>query len=421
MAKNSKPDMSCARVKQYNASEISKAERHNERKNETYENINVVAERIPFNIYFKSPEFETYMETLKQMETQGKISTRGLRSDATLFDEIIIDVNTMYFEKNGGYDYAKQFYEEAYHFIEEKFGTDNVISAVMHADEINKAVTDDLGKDVYHYHLHAVVLPVVDKEILWSKRCKDVQLRGTVKEVIKQISHSKKWASNIPVTDEKGDVVLRKNGKPKYRASYSILQDELFEYMSERGFKGFQRGELGSTAENLTSLQYQIMKDKKRLSDIQERIQEEKVNYKSNHNLFKTFNEIDDIGQKTFTGKVSMTKEDYSHLTTLAKEGITSRSEIHRLKDDIDYYQQRYYENSTALKTMENRYYELKEKCKPFLMAMEHFPDLVKMFVDKFKELFSIKEAQERKAKEEKEMARKLKRMQNRSRNRWER
>ena len=53
------------------------------------------------------------------------------------------------------------------------FGADNVISAVMHADEINVAATEELGKEVYHYHLHAMVLPVVEKEILWSKRCKD--------------------------------------------------------------------------------------------------------------------------------------------------------------------------------------------------------------------------------------------------------
>ena len=38
MAKNSKADMSCARVKKYTSSDVSKAERHNERKNETYEN-----------------------------------------------------------------------------------------------------------------------------------------------------------------------------------------------------------------------------------------------------------------------------------------------------------------------------------------------------------------------------------------------
>ena len=40
MAKIDKADMSCARVKQYTASDVSKAERHNERKNETYENMN---------------------------------------------------------------------------------------------------------------------------------------------------------------------------------------------------------------------------------------------------------------------------------------------------------------------------------------------------------------------------------------------
>ena len=42
MAKNNKADMSCARVKKYTASDVSKAERHNERKNETYENMNVI-------------------------------------------------------------------------------------------------------------------------------------------------------------------------------------------------------------------------------------------------------------------------------------------------------------------------------------------------------------------------------------------
>ena len=52
MAKNNKADMSCARVKQYAASDVSKAERHNERKNETYENINVIEDRIPYNVHF---------------------------------------------------------------------------------------------------------------------------------------------------------------------------------------------------------------------------------------------------------------------------------------------------------------------------------------------------------------------------------
>ena len=51
------------------------------------------------------------------------------------------------------------------------------------------------GEDVNHYHLHVVYIPVVEKQILWSKRCKDEALRGTVKEVITQVSRSKKWES----------------------------------------------------------------------------------------------------------------------------------------------------------------------------------------------------------------------------------
>ena len=371
-----------------------------------YENMNVIVERIPFNVHFKKPTAPTYMEQLKQMETDGQVSLRGLRKDATLFNEIVIDVNTMYFERNGGYEYAKQFYEEAYHFIEEKFGADNVISAVMHADEINVAATEELGKEVYHYHLHAMVLPVVEKEILWSKRCKDPELRGTVKAVVNQISHSKKWKSDIPLTDEKGNPLLRKNGKPMFRASYSILQDELFHYMTEQGFKGFQRGEYGSTAEHLTSLQYQIKQDKERLEKLQKRIQREQMKYEPARNVSKTYNEIDSMGQKTITGKMAISKEDYSELTALAKEGITSRAEINELEQSANYYRQKYFDCANALERMKTKYNELKEKCRPFLQALEHFPEVAKLFTEKVKQLFSFKEAQERAEKEAREKER---------------
>ena len=129
-----KPDMSCARVVQYKASGLDKIYRHNERRNESYGNENVITEMRRYNIHFKDPGDETYAETFRRLEAEGLISTRGLREDATLIDEVIIDVNTQYFEDHGGYEYAKRFYEEAYHFIEKKFGADNIVSAVMHAD-----------------------------------------------------------------------------------------------------------------------------------------------------------------------------------------------------------------------------------------------------------------------------------------------
>ena len=62
-------------------------------------------------------------------------------------------------------------------------GEQYILSAVMHADEINRAMTEALGREVYHHHLHVVYVPVVEKQILWSKRCKDKALVGTVKEM----------------------------------------------------------------------------------------------------------------------------------------------------------------------------------------------------------------------------------------------
>ena len=216
-----KPNMSVARVVKLNASSVGKSERHNERKNTNYENVNVVPERIPFNVSFKSPSDMTYNEYFDHLVADGKISTRGLKDGATYFNEMIIDVNTAYFEEHGGYEFAKEFYEEAYRFCCEIYGEDQIVSAVMHADEINSAVSEELGKPVYHYHLHVVAIPTVEKEILWSKRCKDESLRGTVKEVIRQVSHSKKW-KNSPALDEQGKPVLSAKGKPQYVKSYRI-------------------------------------------------------------------------------------------------------------------------------------------------------------------------------------------------------
>lgn len=237
--------------------------------------------------------------------------------------------------------------------------------------------------------------------ILWSKRCKDPALRGTVRETIHQVSHSKKWASNIPLKDEQGQPVLRSNGKPKYRPSYSILQDELVAHMQEHGFTNFQRGELGSTRENLTSLQYQIEKDKERLANIQERVEAAQTKYEAAWNVRKTESEIDDMGKKTITGKYTVSKEDYKQLTALAKEGITSRQEIHKLNEDISLYKKQYIDCKYDLRDTQSAYAALRRRSEPFLQALKYFPQFAKGFAEKIADLLEHREAQQKKEREE--------------------
>ncbi len=250
-----------ARVVQYTRAGVGKAERHIERKNQNYENMNVDLSQSLRNVHFKSCEDPTYSQHLDRLVEEGTVSLRGLKQDAKVFDEMIFDVKTAYFEEHGGYDYARCFYEEVFRFAEKEYGPENIVSAVMHADELNTAVSEQLGYPVYHYHLHVVALPVVEKEVRYSKRCKDPELVGKVKEVIHQISHSKKWASQ-KVTDEDGKTHLVK--------SYSLLQDRFFEHMRDAGFEDFERGERGSTAQHLSVTEYKVQQEQQRLAAITE-------------------------------------------------------------------------------------------------------------------------------------------------------
>lgn len=295
--------------------------------------MNVDTARCDMNVHFKNNGELTYNEQLNKFIAEKKVCMRGLKADAKVFDEMIFDVNTDYFETHGGYKYAKEFYAEAYHFAVNLYGEQNIISAVMHADELNVALTEQYGKPVYHYHMHLVALPVVEKQILWTKRCKDKSLVGTVKETVNQISHSKKWKSPQAV-DENGNVIFNEKGKPVLIPSYSILQDDFFNHMQRAGFNDFIRGEKGSTAEHLSCLQYESQQDKKRLEEIKERLQTEEVRYDEIQTVHKTFNEIDSMGKKTLTGKVTISSEDFNDLSNMAKQSVAARSKIYDLEQE---------------------------------------------------------------------------------------
>jgi hypothetical protein len=218
-------------------------ERHNERQKDIYFNADIVQERANLNVHFLKCDGETYEQKFNRLIENGTVVKRGLKADAKIFSELVFDVNTDYFEQHGGYEYAKKFYEEAYRMaVTEIGGEQYILSAVLHADERNKALSEQLGRDVFHYHLHVIYVPVVEKEVLWTKRCKDPALVGTVKEVIPQISHSKKWPIRVPVERDGKTIILN---------SYSLLQDRYFEHMRAAGFDGFERGERGSTSEHL--------------------------------------------------------------------------------------------------------------------------------------------------------------------------
>ncbi len=355
-------------------------------------------ERSSLNISFKSCE-GTYTQEFDKLLEEGTISTRGLKQDADVFAEMVFDVNTLYFDKHGGYEYAKDFFTEAYRMaVKEAGGEQYVLSAVMHADERNRSLSEELKRDVYHYHLHVVYIPVVEKEIKWTKRCKDKELVGKVKEVIHQVSHSKKWAS-VKAIDKNGEPIIAENEKAVLIPSYSLLQDRFFEHMKNAGFKDFERGVRGSTTQHLSVLDYKIQQDNERLARIEKQVEEQQkeldvVSEKLTvaHQSSRSFQKLDEIGQKKMFGKVTLSEQDYKEVISLAKEGVLSRSTIRSLKQ--------------KLKDVTEQLWNLEDKFEKLFMSTKNYVDAMRLAPKRVEEL--IKDIFQ-KAREEREQKRQRK------------
>ena len=344
MARNDGIDRVSARNKPLKGDDVSNAQQHNEREKDSYSNQDIVPERTSMNIHFKTPD-GSYEQVFSNLIEKGTISIRGQRADGVRFDELVLDVNSAYFHNHGGYEFAEKFYADAYKAAVQIVGGEQyVISAVMHADERNRAMSDALGQDVYHYHLHVVYVPVVEKQIMWSKRCKDKSLIGTVKETIMQVSNSKKWESQ-PVLDEQGNPRLSPTGKPLLKKSYSVLQDRFFQAMRAAGYEDVERGERGSSEEHLSVTQFKVMKEQERLAELTKQTAqksqeaaalEQKLERVQKQQL--AVQNVEKIEAKSvpLSSKVMLERSEYESLATAAKKYVAQEKKERHLQKLLD-------------------------------------------------------------------------------------
>ena len=324
------------------------------------------------------------------MVEEGVVSTRGLKPDAYVFDEMVFDVNTDYFESHGGYEYAKQFYAEVYELAKEIAGGEQyIISAVMHADERNREASDRLEGMCSTITLHVVYLPVVEKQIRWSKRCKDPALRGTVRETIMQVSHSKKWPM-VPMTDEQGQPVLKKNGKPRLVSSYSQLQTRFFEHMQQAGFTDFERGIQGSTAQHLDVLEYKVQQDRQAvtmLADQKKQLQGQKKELVSQIGAISgSIRDVQDIEANAkvkgvLEKRVELPPQDYRTLCEMAKASGKLLAENRSLRKQLEQSRMRAQDLRQRLERCEAQLAALREETSLYREAMRTAPQQVQTFL----------------------------------------
>lgn len=403
MARNDGIDRTVARNQDLETpADVAKVQEHNEREKDSYSNQDIVPERTSLNVHFKAPT-DDYVKMFEQMEQDGVISTRGLKPDAIKYGELVFDVNSAYFYNHGGYEFAKQFYADAYKAAVEIVGGEQyILSAVMHADERNRAMSEALGEEVYHYHLHVVYIPVVEKQILWSKRCKDETLRGTVKETITQVSRSKKWESK-PVLGEDGNPMLNAKGKKILKSSYSVLQDDFFHFMRAAGYTDVERGERGSTEEHLTVTQFKVQAEQQRLEAVTAQVADAEQSLENTRAAAEkqkkklealqketkaarvtalTVQDIETMGKKaTFGNNIILTPDECRILKDYAVSSFAEKSEKLRYKQKYEQAEKNASIWKRRFEALNEKYLQLKKKAQPYLDALEIASERVRAFI----------------------------------------
>lgn len=89
MARNDGIDRTVARNQDLETpADVAKVQEHNEREKDSYSNQDIVPERSALNVHYKAPT-DDYVKMFEQMEQDGVISTRGLKTDGGKADPLV--------------------------------------------------------------------------------------------------------------------------------------------------------------------------------------------------------------------------------------------------------------------------------------------------------------------------------------------
>lgn len=163
-------------MEKYKRQEVSPVEEENER-NETYQasNPQVDSSRTHLNYHIILPT-KSYMEIINERLSELELK-RKIRSDAILMNSFIVTSDGEFFKGLRPWE-QREFFRDCAEFFSDKYGEENMISAIVHMDETTP-------------HMHLNFIPVNEGR-LSSKSLFDRQKLAQLQTELHE-SIGKKW------------------------------------------------------------------------------------------------------------------------------------------------------------------------------------------------------------------------------------
>ena len=139
----------------YKSGNVFGLQKHNQRENENYSNIDIDKARTPLNYDLVNQEDINYLKRVKTIIEANRRSERAIRKDATVYCECIISSDGAFFE-NLTDDKQKEFFKSSLDYLKNRIGEEFIVSANVHLDETTP-------------HMHVGFVPIIENSLSAKK------------------------------------------------------------------------------------------------------------------------------------------------------------------------------------------------------------------------------------------------------------
>ena len=140
------------RIEKRKLGSVTHLNNHHERLKEKYKsNEDIDPERTHLNYHLIEPEGKYRQKALERIEEVGA----KRRKDSVVMQDVLITASPDWIDAKS-YDEQVEYFNHAFDFISDRYGRENILSAVVHMDEA-------------HPHMHLVFVPITPEGKLSSK------------------------------------------------------------------------------------------------------------------------------------------------------------------------------------------------------------------------------------------------------------
>ncbi|PHB21975.1 plasmid recombination enzyme [Bacillus pseudomycoides] len=330
---------------------------HNQREKESHTNPDIEKEQSHLNYDLHNDQYIDYLRTVKEKIEQNVETNRAIRKDAVVMCEFVVTSDRNFFERLSGEDpdSQKEFFEEAYSFLKERYGEQNIVHAMVHLDEKTP-------------HMHVGMVPVTEEKKLSAKQIFNRKELVSLQDDFHACMVEKGFDLERGVSSDKKHIETARFKALTAKEEVQVLQDTLVE-------KELEKQQIEKSMQQMQN-RLNVLK---RSVKVGKRVEEMSVKEKGGFIRSKT---------------VEISLEDFQRIKTLAKsseafkrENETLQGQIHALKvnnTDLHTTVKRLEKEKKELESYKAKYERLQ---KLFTQIQEFYKERVPQGIERFQQI----------------------------------